>query len=137
MSRKNARTWAMKLFYSMDMNQDYSKECFQNFLDQHSLPKDEKDYIRSIYYYYVDHEESINDIIRSHLSKWKLERIAKIDISIIRIAIIEILYIDNVPDSVAINEAVEIAKLYGAEEAYKFINGVLGSVVRDKEGLDG
>ena len=50
---------------------------------------------------------------------------------------IEILYIDNVPDSVAINEAVEIAKLYAAEDAYKFINGVLGSVVRDKEGLDG
>ncbi|NMB15455.1 MAG: transcription antitermination factor NusB [Gallicola sp.] len=137
MSRKNARTWAMKLFYSMDMNQDYTKEYFRDFLNQHSLPKDEKDYIRSIYYYYYDHQEYLNNIIRSHLSKWKLERIAKIDISIIRIAMIEILYIDNVPDSVAINEAVEIAKLYAAEDAYKFINGVLGSVVRDKEGLDG
>lgn len=137
MSRKNARTWAMKLFYAMEMNQNYSKEYFQEFMDQHSLPKDEKDYIRLLFKHYEANQDYLNDIIRSYLSKWKLERIAKIDISIIRIAIVEILYVESVPDSVAINEAVEISKEYCAEEAFRFINGVLGSVVRDKENLNG
>lgn len=137
MGRKNARIWAMKLFYEMEMNENYCNDALDSFSKYHEIPKDELQYIELLYKNYIEHKEELDDRIRSYLSKWKLERIAKIDISILRIAVAEVLYLDDIPDSVAVNEAVEIAKEYSTSDAYKFINGVLGSVVRDKEKLDG
>lgn len=76
--------------------------------------------------------EVIDDIISSHLSKkWKLDRINKVSLSIMRLAVYEMKYLSDIPSNVSINEAVELSKKFSAEDEYKFVNGVLGAISRD------
>ena len=78
------------------------------------------------------HKEELDEVIESKLKKWRLSRLPKTTLAILRIACFEILYCEDVPDSVAINEAVELAKKFGSENDYVFINGVLGNIARSK-----
>ena len=77
-----------------------------------------------------DHHEDIDKLISDNLDNWTLERIAKTDLAILRTAVAEMLYVDSVPVSVSINEAVDLAKKYGDERSYAFINSVLGKISR-------
>ena len=80
-----------------------------------------------------DKHEEIDEIIASHLKKgWTLSRISKPSLAILRLAIYEMKYLDNVPQSVSINEAVELAKIYGGENSYRFINGLLDQALKEK-----
>lgn len=84
---------------------------------------------------YDEHSAEVDDEIRDHLRNWTMERLPRVSVTILRLALAEILFSgENLP-SVAINEAVELAKKYGADEDYQFVNGLLGAVVREK-GLD-
>ncbi len=76
--------------------------------------------------------DDIDACIASKAKGWTIDRIAKAELTLLRLAVYEILYDDDVPDSVAINEAVELSKIYCADKASKFVNGVLASVVREK-----
>lgn len=79
-----------------------------------------------------DNLEEIDKIISDHLSaKWKLNRISKVSLSILRLAVYEMKYVEDIPSNVSINEAVELSKKFSGEEEYKFINGILGAVSRD------
>lgn len=78
----------------------------------------------------VDHLPQIDETLSEISSGWKLTRMGKVDLTIMRIAIYEIKYDDNVPDKVAINEAVEIAKKFGGESSGSFVNGVLAKLLR-------
>ena len=90
------------------------------------------DYAKALFEGVCANTETLDDVIASYLNGWKINRIAKINLAILRLAAYEILYVDDTPDSVAINEAVELAKKYASAEDAAFINGVLGSVVRGK-----
>jgi N utilization substance protein B len=72
-----------------------------------------------------DHIEEIDAVIRHSLDKWSFERVAKTDLAILRTAVAEMMYIDSIPDRVSINEAVNLAKKYGDEKSYAFVNSVL------------
>ncbi len=74
--------------------------------------------------------EELDEIINAYSKGWKTNRLPKVNLAILRLAIYEIKYVDDVPASVAINEAVELAKKYSGEGDYSFINGVLGSVAK-------
>lgn len=76
--------------------------------------------------------DELDELIKKYLKGWKLERIPKVNISILRLALYEIIYEDGVPGKVAVNEAVELAKKYSGEDDYMFINGVLGSYLREE-----
>ena len=79
-----------------------------------------------------DNLEEIDKIISDHLSaKWKLNRISKVSLSILRPAVYEMKYVEDIPSNVSINEAVELSKKFSGEEEYKFVNGILGAVSRD------
>ena len=79
-----------------------------------------------------DNLEEIDRIISDHLSaKWKLNRISKVSLSILRLAVYEMKYVEDIPSNVSINEAVELSKKFSGEEEYKFVNGILGAVSRD------
>ncbi len=79
-----------------------------------------------------DNIEEIDELIKSHLSKkWRIERINKVSLSIMRLAVYEMKFIEDIPAKVSINEAVELSKKFSGEEEYKFVNGVLGAVSRD------
>ena len=75
----------------------------------------------------------IDDIIESNLNKWSMDRLFKIDLSILRVAVFELLYNKDTAKEIVINEAVEIAKKFGTEESPKFVNGILGSLIRSEK----
>ena len=80
---------------------------------------------------YYEHSAEINDIIRDHLKGWTIDRIPRVSLTVLRLALSEILYGDEKLPCVTINEAVELTKKFGGNEDYQFVNGLLGSVVRE------
>lgn len=90
------------------------------------------DYAIELFKGIKEQEEDVDSIISQFVTGWKINRIPKVNLSILRIAIYEMKYVDDVPDSVAINEAVELCKKYSGKEDSSFINGVLGSYSRSK-----
>jgi len=132
MSRKNSREKTMHLLYQMEMRQEYSDEVMDVFFDSSNLKNDEKKYIQIKMPLLLNNKDKIDDIIRKFLVDWTFERISKIDLSILRIALFEIEYCEDIPIEVSINEAVEMAKKYSEIESSKFINGLLGKYTRSK-----
>ena len=88
------------------------------------------DYLNKTILDIINNLETIDKKIEDNSKTWRLNRIAKIDLSILRVALAEILYNELIPNATSINEAVKISKRYSADESYKFINGILGSVCR-------
>ena len=84
---------------------------------------------------YYDHSAEVDDEIRAHLRNWTMERLPRVSLTVLRLALAEMLYSDEKKPGVVINEAVELTKKYGADEDYQFVNGLLGAVAREK-GLD-
>ena len=76
--------------------------------------------------------QELDGIISAHLKGWKLNRISKVSLAVLRLSVYELKYSEDVPESVAINEAVELAKKYSGKEDSAFVNGILGAVVREK-----
>lgn len=130
MGRKQAREGTMKLLYQMEINEDYSEEALSVYLDNFSFDNQEKEYILDAMSSIKENREIIDQYISENLEGWSINRLAKVDLSVLRIAIYEILYRKDIPLEVAINEAIETVKIYSSEESFKFINGVLGGFVR-------
>ena len=84
---------------------------------------------------YYEHSAEVDDLIRDHLRNWTMERLPRVSLTVLRLALAEMLYGDERKPGVVINEAVELTKKYGADEDYQFVNGLLGAVARE-QGLD-
>ncbi len=91
------------------------------------------DAARALFTGVEEHLEQLDEEIKKYLKNWSIARISKVSLAILRVAVYEILFTDETPASVAINEAVELAKEYSTEDDASFINGVLGSLVRGLE----
>ncbi|NLY67733.1 MAG: transcription antitermination factor NusB [Tissierellia bacterium] len=133
MGRKRARESTMKLLYQMEMNCDYSNNIKELFLENNNFDHLEKEYIENAVDTIVDNLYKIDNYIEENLEGWDINRLAKIDLCTLRIAIYEMLYRDDIPIEVSINEAIEIVKKYSTDESAKFVNGVLGAFVRSRE----
>lgn len=130
MSRKIAREVVMQFAYQMEINDDYSLDKADYLMDKDDLNEQDIEFIKLSISLLVENLESIDNKIGKYLKGWKVERIPKVDLAILRVAINEIDNISDVPDSVAINEAVDMAKSFSNEESFKFVNGLLGSYYR-------
>lgn len=133
MGRKLAREETMKLLFQMEMNKDYSDNLMELYIDENFFKGDEEEYIRDSIKTIKSNLNSIDKIIQRYIKGWKIHRLAKIDLSVLRIAVYELTYRKDIPLEVSINEAIEICKKYSTDESSKFINGVLGSFVREKD----
>lgn len=136
MGRKLARESAMKLLFQMGINDDFSSESIDIFLNNNEFSIDEREYIVDTINNVVKNLEIIDSKIEKYALGWKINRIPKVDLSILRIAIYEILFRSDIPIEVSINEAIDISKKYSTNESSKFINGLLGSIARDGNDLD-
>ena len=130
MSRKRARIGAMQALFSMDVNDDFSTDKLDLFMENNNFQGDEVDYINRVVPDILDKLEVVDETIEKNLKGWTMARLAKVDRQILRVAVYEFLYKDDIPEEVSINEAVEIARLYSSDEAPKFINGILGTIYR-------
>ncbi len=144
MTRTVARQIAVRICYSADFLKDspdnvldvfFSPEHYSSLADSDPVfavfPDDtQMEYIRSLIHSVYSHAEEIDSRIASFSEKRKLERIPRTALAVLRCAVCELLYFDNIPPSVTINEAVEISKSFDSPETVAFVNGILGSVYR-------
>lgn len=120
------------------MKKKYKKKCgedeLQVFLMSQEIDDEEiKEYLNDILFGVLKNEEEINKLIEENLKeKWTIDRVSKINLSLLKIAIYEMIY-NKLPYKVAINEVVELAKKYSDEQAQSFVNGILASIVKEKE----
>lgn len=130
MSRRAAREAAMKLLYQKSFLDTLEQDSVDEMISEHSLNKNDATYLMDIIDGYTANNEMIDEIIKKHAKGWKFDRISKVDLSIFRVALYEINFMEDIPIDVSINEAVELAKKYGSEKSGSFINGLLGTYVR-------
>lgn len=128
------REMAFKLIYEIEIQKEISDSLINNFIDSNSITDNEAiEYLKDIVYGIESHKEEIEPLISQNLKEnWTLSRISKINLSLLKIAIYEMLYKD-LPYKVAINEVIELAKKYADDSSPIFINGILASVVKQKE----
>ena len=136
MGRKLAREEAMKLIFQMDMNNEFLTEVLEIFLEGERFNKEEADYINKITGIIIENKEIIDEKIGRNSNGWKINRIANVDLATLRIATGEILFIEDIPTEVSINEALEICKKYSTSKSTKFVNGLLGTLVRGLENTE-
>jgi N utilization substance protein B len=110
MGRRAAREIAMKLLYQLEIQKDDSDSQISKALEDSSLSKNDAQYVTSIIKTVTENLDKIDRTIGDHSKGWKLGRISKVDLSILRLSIGEIFYRDDIPCNVSINEAVELAK---------------------------
>ena len=130
MGRKKARESAFKCIYQLgfDFNLDLDDMLKHNY-EEDSNTEEEKEYISELLKGVIANIDVIDEQILTNLKGWSIDRIAKIDLAILRLAIYEIKYIENVPVKVSLNEAVELAKMYGDDTSANFVNGLLAKVI--------
>jgi N utilization substance protein B len=138
-NRHLGRIVALQTLYEQDFRrecQDVSfslAEVLARNISRYEETIDDKAFIEQLVKGVSDKEQELDDIIRPLAPEWPIEQIARMDRVILRMGAYELLFESEVPPKVAINEAVELAKAFGGDNSSKFINGVLGSVLRDKE----
>ncbi len=142
MSRTLAREDAFKLIFEMRTSNKSPESIIAYLCEtaqvnnemwaQESVSRENMDYIQVVVNGIEDNTTEINEKISSKLRKWTIERLSKVNLALLQLGTYELLYMDDVPDKVAINEAVELAKKYGGEESAAFVNGVLGAIEKDK-----
>ena len=127
MQRKLARENAFLLvFESVCKSDEIAEEIFVKATELRGLEYD--DYVKTAFYGSYEHKDDIDEAIEKHLTGWKKTRISPVSMAILRLAAYEMLYIEDIPAKVSINEAVELAKKYDDEKSYSFVNGVLNAL---------
>ncbi|MBQ3281808.1 MAG: transcription antitermination factor NusB [Eubacterium sp.] len=151
MTRRTAREILVKIMYQADVNGDsdcseytarlenaddlkeYLDSCGGEDAKDIGAIGDQMDFIKAVTFAWDMHRAEVDEAIEKYSINWKLERMARTDLAILREAASEIMYVDEVPAAVTINEAVELAKIYGTEKSTKFINALLGKIAADAE----
>lgn len=128
MKREDIREKTMQLVYQMDITGDF--EVADLSIVEENVKAAGKKQAAETLAAVQDHHEDIDRIISDNLDNWTLERIAKTDLAILRTAVAEMFYVESVPVSVSINEAVSLARKYGDDRSYAFVNSVLGKISR-------
>lgn len=134
MSRKLTREIIMNTLYQMEMHTNFEANAFDGYLADNILDEKELQFARLVINSFQQNHETVDENIKSFLKGWTIDRISKVDLSIIRVAVTEILYVEELTSAISINEAVNLAKKYSDEESASFVNGVLGELVRNREG---
>lgn len=132
MNRSLSRELVFKLLYELEVQKENEEEQVELYLENNNI-KDKKtiEYIREVVTGISKNKDEIINLITKNLKKdWSIERISKVNIAILKLAIYEIKYME-LPYKVGINEAVELAKKYGDDQSKQFINGMLASIVKE------
>ena len=126
--RRRARTIAFQALCEAGSTRHDATVALEHLLEDSRLSADNAEFAGELVSGVVEHREEIDEHIRRFAPAWPLEQMAVVDLSILRLAILEIILDNRVPSKVAINEAVELAKRFGSDTSSKFVNGVLGAV---------
>lgn len=130
MNRKLSREKSMELLFGMTLNKENVEETLETFIENYegNIKDIDLTYVKQLLIGIDNNKEKIDEIISNNLHNWKIDRISKVNLSILRLAAYELLYSNEVPKGVAINEALEITRKYSDEKSVSFINGVLDKI---------
>lgn len=127
MNRRMAREAAFELLFETEFKKNEERaDIFALSTENREIEEDA--YIKTVYFGVCEHQGELDELINKHAKGWKVTRISRVSRSILRLAIYEMRYVDDVPHHVAINEAVELSKKFDEESARAFVNGVLNSI---------
>ncbi len=133
MGRRFARELALKVLYRYEEGDDDLSGAMSSVLDAKSYEKNDRDFSRALIERTVEEMETIDKEIIKVLENWEYDRISVIDKIILRIGTCELLFFDDIPSQISINEAIEIGKKYGGNESGRFINGILDAIRKNHE----
>lgn len=136
MTRKEAREFMMQVFFQMEACGDFDVNNKDNYMNQDRI-KGQKDYCNELFSLLCNKREEIDATIDKYSKNWKIIRMPKTDVAVLRLSVCEITYLKNIPAAVSINEAVELAKKYGTEESWKYVNAILGKVAAECSEING
>ncbi len=130
--RRIARELGLKLLYQLELVRPEAYETTARaFWEDHPADTDVELFASLLVKTVVDNQPTIDNIIKESVDNWELNRIARVERNLLRLATAEMLYLDDVPPKASINEAIEIAKMYGStKRSFQFVNGVLNNVYR-------
>ncbi|MDD3627347.1 MAG: transcription antitermination factor NusB [bacterium] len=134
--RRQARENALQILYMMDVMKYTPGEALEIFNEQFSEVSDKsiESYTRDLVYGTTEHLTDIDELIESYAKNWVIKRMAIVDRNILRFAVFELVYREDIPRKVSINEAIEVAKKYGNTDSNKFVNGILDKITVEKKG---
>lgn len=130
-SRRRARELALQALYAIEMSQNPIEMVKEDLIGKKSDSAITKSFAEQLFRCTVEHANELNEMIKPKAHNWEFHRIAIIDKLILRMAICEFLYFDDIPPKVSIDEAIEISKIYSTVKSGQFINGILDSVLAD------
>src|SRR5947207_11060033 len=132
--RRKAREYALQMLFQWDITHDAIDQVASMFFQNHPDESEAViDFARQLVIGTVEHVEQIDEMIRKHAEHWRLDRMATVDRNLLRLAVQEFLHEKETPKTVVINEAIEIARRFSAQESPQFINGVLDSIKKELE----
>lgn len=123
--RRKARESTLQILFQLEFDDSEPENVFASFWRERKASKEIKEYSQWLVEGIVSHQERIDHLIQSVSANWRIARMAIVDRNILRIAVFELLYEENVAPAIVINEALEITKKYSSEEAATFVNGIL------------
>ena len=132
MGRREMRDHIFKLLFLSEFNpaEEMPEQIRLYFEDMEDLNPTEQAYMENKYRKVREHLEEIDSLLNEKSTGWKTTRMSKVDLNLLRLAVYEMKYDEDVPVKVAINEAVEISKIFGGDDSSSFINGILGKVAK-------
>lgn len=136
LERTRARSWALCVLYAWEARgkEIPLRDVLWEFLRERRINESRKPYLRTLITTLAEHVEEIDATVQASLTNWRLERLGSVDRNILRLAAAEMLYIEDVPPKVSIQEAIVLAEKYGTRDSPRFVNGVLDAMLRRLEG---
>jgi len=132
-NRRISRELALKVLFQIEFSKQKLKDIFDQFWVENQVSDEVQGFTKSLVEGTLRNLSEIDAVIQSGSTNWKLSRMSTVDRNLLRQASFELLFLNDIPDSVTINEAVDIAKKFGTEESSSFINGVLDKIAKDRK----
>lgn len=129
MNRRTAREKAVQSLFQIDVGRTDPAESITNVLEENEQPDS---FLTKLVKGTAEHVTEIDPLIEKQLKHWSMERISKVDRAILRIAVYELEFMEDIPQNVTLNEAVELAKRFGGEESRRFVNGILSNIAKER-----
>lgn len=130
-SRRTSRELALRALYQIDVAGVSAEDALKGVSDRERYSDETLAFAAELVVGATGREARIDAVIRSYARGWSLDRMAHVDRNILRLAMFELLFLPDIPPSVSVNEAVELAKRYSTAESGSFVNGILGNVIRN------
>ncbi len=138
--RRRARELAVQVLFHMEYNGGEPEEAFELVCTHFEAPESVQPFSKDLVKGVIEHKEEVDSRIRRASRNWKLERMSRVDRSVLRLATYEILFRDDIPPKVSIDEAVELGKKFGSDDSAAFINGILDNIyntwIAERRGSD-